>query len=162
MHLNTLPTLSVANREIAMNSFAVLQRRNLRPKFKHSALQEPRYSIYGGFIWPMGSPLRRNPTSRHEVSPPLRTAELTTEIATSASQEDGFDWCAHWWPILPVCCLDKERPQGIMVLGVRYVVWWDKVGQDWRVFADQCPHRLAPLSEGRILPNGELMCSYHG
>jgi len=28
---------------------------------------------------------------------------------------------------------------------------------------DQCPHRLAPLSEGRILPNtGDIECPYHG
>lgn len=33
----------------------------------------------------------------------------------------------------------------------------------WRVFEDRCPHRLAPLSEGRIEPSdGTLMCSYHG
>lgn len=33
----------------------------------------------------------------------------------------------------------------------------------WSVFEDRCPHRLAPLSEGRIEPStGHLMCSYHG
>jgi phenylpropionate dioxygenase-like ring-hydroxylating dioxygenase large terminal subunit len=31
------------------------------------------------------------------------------------------------------------------------------------VFLDQCPHRLAPLSEGRVdEKTGNLMCSYHG
>ncbi|KAF6258852.1 hypothetical protein COO60DRAFT_1074951 [Scenedesmus sp. NREL 46B-D3] len=30
-------------------------------------------------------------------------------------------------------------------------------------FEDRCPHRLAPLSEGRLEPStGHLMCSYHG
>ncbi len=32
----------------------------------------------------------------------------------------------------------------------------------WRVFADKCPHRLVPLSEGRIESDGSLLCSYHG
>lgn len=33
----------------------------------------------------------------------------------------------------------------------------------WRVFADVCPHRLAPLSEGRVEPEtGCLQCAYHG
>jgi hypothetical protein len=33
----------------------------------------------------------------------------------------------------------------------------------WVVFEDRCPHRLAPLSEGRLEPStGQLMCSYHG
>lgn len=33
----------------------------------------------------------------------------------------------------------------------------------WLVFEDACPHRLAPLSEGRINPaTGDLQCAYHG
>jgi phenylpropionate dioxygenase-like ring-hydroxylating dioxygenase large terminal subunit len=35
-------------------------------------------------------------------------------------------------------------------------------GGSWRVFADVCPHRLVPLSEGRITPAGLLECPYHG
>eukprot|EP00882_Tetradesmus_deserticola_P025386 GHRQ01027880.1.p1 GENE.GHRQ01027880.1~~GHRQ01027880.1.p1 ORF type:complete len:320 (+),score=26.48 GHRQ01027880.1:99-1058(+) len=36
-------------------------------------------------------------------------------------------------------------------------------GTSWVVFEDRCPHRLAPLSEGRLEPaTGHLMCSYHG
>ncbi|GLC67059.1 hypothetical protein PLESTF_000510600 [Pleodorina starrii] len=36
-------------------------------------------------------------------------------------------------------------------------------GGAWRVFADRCPHRLVPLSEGRIEPDdGTLSCAYHG
>ena len=32
-----------------------------------------------------------------------------------------------------------------------------------RCFEDRCPHRLAPLSEGRIEPSdGTLFCNYHG
>jgi len=31
----------------------------------------------------------------------------------------------------------------------------------WRCFLDQCPHRLVPLSEGRIDEGGRLQCSYH-
>lgn len=35
--------------------------------------------------------------------------------------------------------------------------------RSWVVFEDRCPHRLAPLSEGRLEPStGQLMCSYHG
>jgi phenylpropionate dioxygenase-like ring-hydroxylating dioxygenase large terminal subunit len=29
-------------------------------------------------------------------------------------------------------------------------------------FADSCPHRFAPLSLGKVLPNGNLQCGYHG
>ncbi|MFS8008084.1 putative pheophorbide a oxygenase [Helianthus anomalus] len=43
-----------------------------------------------------------------------------------------------------------------------FVVWWDKNENEWKVFDDRCPHRLAPLSEGRIDQWGRLQCVYHG
>ncbi|KAF6251516.1 hypothetical protein COO60DRAFT_608956 [Scenedesmus sp. NREL 46B-D3] len=42
-------------------------------------------------------------------------------------------------------------------------VWWDRTAGQWRAFQDRCPHRLAPLSEGRIDDStGHLYCNYHG
>ncbi len=44
------------------------------------------------------------------------------------------------------------------------VVWnADSKGADsgWRCMQDICPHRLAPLSEGRV-EGGQLHCAYHG
>lgn len=41
------------------------------------------------------------------------------------------------------------------------VIWCDKRGE-WHAFHDACPHRLVPLSDGRITPSGELECPYHG
>jgi phenylpropionate dioxygenase-like ring-hydroxylating dioxygenase large terminal subunit len=46
-------------------------------------------------------------------------------------------------------------------LGTR-VVFWKGVGvQEWFAAVDECPHRLAPLSEGRVVDGG-LECPYHG
>ncbi|KAK1411186.1 hypothetical protein QVD17_37732 [Tagetes erecta] len=47
-------------------------------------------------------------------------------------------------------------------MGLDVVVWWDKNDNNWKVFDDKCPHRLAPLSEGRIDQWGRLQCVYHG
>jgi pheophorbide a oxygenase len=47
----------------------------------------------------------------------------------------------------------------VTMLGHTYVVWFDPKGESWRVMEDRCPHRLAPLSEGRIDADGTLMCS---
>jgi len=44
---------------------------------------------------------------------------------------------------------------------MRLVAFKDKAG-DWVVLEDVCPHRLAPLSDGRLTEERELMCSYHG
>ena len=40
-------------------------------------------------------------------------------------------------------------------------MWLDVTTNKWNVFEDACPHRLAPLSEGRIEPDGTLLCTYH-
>ncbi|KAJ0852889.1 putative pheophorbide a oxygenase [Helianthus annuus] len=55
-----------------------------------------------------------------------------------------------------------RAPCGKKVMGLDVVVWWDKNENEWRVFDDRCPHRLAPLSEGRIDQWGRLQCVYHG
>lgn len=41
------------------------------------------------------------------------------------------------------------------------MIWCDGQGQ-WRAFSDVCPHRLVPLSDGRVTPEGQLECAYHG
>eukprot|EP00850_Spirogloea_muscicola_P010411 SM000061S19238 [mRNA] locus=s61:362622:364656:+ [translate_table: standard] len=57
--------------------------------------------------------------------------------------------------------MDPRRPHPVTVVGRSLVLWRDAAGE-WRCFADQCPHRLVPLSEGRIDDAGRLQCSYHG
>ncbi|XP_076892803.1 protochlorophyllide-dependent translocon component 52, chloroplastic-like [Bidens hawaiensis] len=80
----------------------------------------------------------------------------------SYDQDENFDWFSHWYALMPVCDLDKRAPRGMKVLGLDVVVWWDKNLNTWKVFEDRCPHRLAPLSEGRIDQWGRLQCVYHG
>uniref|UniRef100_A0A2N9J6J6 Rieske domain-containing protein n=1 Tax=Fagus sylvatica TaxID=28930 RepID=A0A2N9J6J6_FAGSY len=78
------------------------------------------------------------------------------------SQDEKFDWYSQWYPLMPVCDLDKRKPHAKKVLGLDVVVWWDRNESAWKVFDDSCPHRLAPLSEGRIDQWGRLQCVYHG
>jgi phenylpropionate dioxygenase-like ring-hydroxylating dioxygenase large terminal subunit len=76
---------------------------------------------------------------------------------------EAFDFLAHWYPIAPVEDLDPERPMPIILLGQRLVVWRSRQTDTYQVFKDYCPHRLAPLSEGRVDEQTDrLMCSYHG
>ncbi|KAI7755663.1 hypothetical protein M8C21_031742 [Ambrosia artemisiifolia] len=105
-------------------------------------------------------------TKFNVISPSVPTEaaappEEETETG-SLDQEEKFDWFSHWYPLMPVCDLDKRAPRGMKVLGLDVVVWWDKNQNEWRVFDDRCPHRLAPLSEGRIDQWGRLQCVYHG
>lgn len=75
----------------------------------------------------------------------------------------AFNFFQHWYPISPIKDLDPERPTPIILLGRRVVVWKPRFSDQYSVFLDHCPHRLAPLSEGRVdEKTGNLMCSYHG
>jgi phenylpropionate dioxygenase-like ring-hydroxylating dioxygenase large terminal subunit len=77
--------------------------------------------------------------------------------------ENEFNFFQHWYPLTPVEDLDPERPTPVTLLGMRLVIWKPRNSQHYRVFLDQCPHRLAPLSEGKVdEKTGNLMCSYHG
>jgi pheophorbide a oxygenase len=67
---------------------------------------------------------------------------------------------AYRYPALVLQDAKLDRPHATTILGKKLVLWADKTG-DWHAFHDQCPHRLAALSEGRI-EDGELACSYHG
>ncbi|CAK9012848.1 Protochlorophyllide-dependent translocon component 52 [Durusdinium trenchii] len=74
----------------------------------------------------------------------------------------------HWFPIASTLELDPQRPTPVRLDGVDLVVWQvpgeeDAEDEGWRVMSDACPHRLAPLSEGRIEPTTKcLQCAYHG
>lgn len=74
-----------------------------------------------------------------------------------------FNFFQHWYPLSPIEDLDPNQPTAVTLLGLRLVIWKPKSSETYRVFLDRCPHRLAPLSEGRVDDKtGNLMCSYHG
>ena len=76
--------------------------------------------------------------------------------------QSEFNFFHQWYPVSPVEDIDPKKPTAVTVLGIRLVIWKPKTS-DYQVFIDKCPHRLAPLSEGRVdEKTGNLMCSYHG
>ncbi|KAE9601179.1 putative pheophorbide a oxygenase [Lupinus albus] len=93
------------------------------------------------------------------LTEPSKTPETEPE---DESKGEKFDWYSQWYPLMPLCDLDKRKPHAKKVLGIDVVVWWDRNEGAWQVFDDACPHRLAPLSEGRIDQWGRLQCVYHG
>ena len=75
-------------------------------------------------------------------------------------QQETFQWTKQWYPVAVIEFLNPSRPHGIQLLGKELVLWRDGSGK-WRCFEDFCPHRLAPLSEGRVESDGTLLCAYH-
>ena len=87
-------------------------------------------------------------------------SESLTRPASAPEAADSFSWTQQWYPVAVSDFLDVERPHAIQVLGKHLVLWRD-ASQTWRCFEDACPHRLAPLSEGRVEADGTLLCAYH-
>jgi len=103
-------------------------------------------------------------------TPPMTTTQPTIAQSPTPPQTlpaggddpDRFDVREAWYPLHYVDDLDKTRPTRFTLLGQDVAIWWEPLTQTWRVFADRCPHRLAPLSEGRVNEAGQLECPYHG
>ncbi|KAM1340986.1 hypothetical protein ACFX2F_005492 [Malus domestica] len=142
------------------------------PQFptKFDESQPKKLTISGFNPYPTSSfsPLKGTASSAFKTFTAVQSS-VSTEPANppdpsleNPTQEEKFDWYAQWYPLMPVCDLDKRVPHGKKVLGIDVVVWWDRNESAWKVFDDACPHRLAPLSEGRIDQWGRLQCVYHG
>eukprot|EP00775_Hariotina_reticulata_P009176 gene9176-9342_t len=94
----------------------------------------------------------------------LLPPQESTAVDPAPNQRSGpeFNWYKQWYPVAIVDQLDPAVPNPVQLLGMDLVLWRDKT-QQWRAFKDCCPHRLAPLSEGRIDDRtGNLFCNYHG
>jgi len=67
---------------------------------------------------------------------------------------------AHFHPVMRSSRL-RRGPVQALVGGTAYALWRDGMGTP-RALLDRCPHRHAPLSRGRVRPDGRLACGYHG
>ena len=65
-----------------------------------------------------------------------------------------------WLPVGSVSSMSNTSPNSIKIVNKDWVVW---KGEKWNVQRDVCPHRKAPLSQGRIDPQTKCIeCPYHG
>nr|GMD25431.1 pheophorbide A oxygenase, chloroplastic [Ipomoea batatas] len=96
---------------------------------------------------------------------PILGSDERDEVVSQMGEDDSsskFNWRDHWYPVSLVEDLDPALPTPFQLLNREIVLWFDKSSSQWVAMDDKCPHRLAPLSEGRLDENGHLQCSYHG
>lgn len=66
----------------------------------------------------------------------------------------------HWYPACQSSDLGA-KPVATELMETPIVVFRDRHGAP-HALVDRCPHRNAPLSLGRVDPDGSLRCGYHG
>jgi len=79
-------------------------------------------------------------------------------LLTNTTQELG-----HCWHVVATTDELGDEPLGVLLLGEPWVVV--RLDGIVRAFVDRCPHRLAPMSAGAVVPGehgAELQCGYHG
>ena len=97
--------------------------------------------------------------SRAPTAQPKATQSRAAALST-AHPADMFP--RTWVPLASTWELDPDRPTPVRFLEQQYVAFRDNDGE-WHVMDDACPHRLAPLSEGRVDREANtLECAYHG
>jgi phenylpropionate dioxygenase-like ring-hydroxylating dioxygenase large terminal subunit len=93
---------------------------------------------------------------------PVQSPSIPATVPASDLERWREHWQRRWYPVAALHDLDPARPSRFTLLGSDLVLWYDRAADQWRAFADVCPHRLVPLSEGRLNEKGELECPYHG
>jgi phenylpropionate dioxygenase-like ring-hydroxylating dioxygenase large terminal subunit len=122
--------------------------------------------VLHGVHWPhqrVSSPVRGLKAAGAVAYSHEPSLQQVNGVTTSKTEHKSvFQWSKHWYPVGVADSLDSGRPHAIQLLGRHLVLWFDAAEQQWRVFDDACPHRFAPLSEGRIEKDSSLQCAYHG
>lgn len=88
--------------------------------------------------------------------------ERETYDTTSENENRKFIWSNQWYPVRPISYLEdiENKPIPFRILGRNLVVW--KGNSTWSVMEDECPHRKAPLSTGKVVDGCNIMCRFHG
>lgn len=157
----------VARVAIVVQSFTTLHPINLRrltPPSSASFSKKPNLHLHRN-----GAPRRATTRS---ITSDTGINDTATNIGDAGDNQEVFVWSKQWYPILPLSYLQgkdiENKPYPFQLLGRNLVAWktdgdgTDDTGSTWSVMIDECPHRKAPLSTGKVVGGCNLMCRFHG
>lgn len=125
---------------------------------------------------PLGARLRAPVTGPSRRARTILSSDSTAAAADAASklaeEAPPGPQLGAWMPLGSASCLTGINPAQVRLCGLDVAVWHKPlpkgakrgaVATEFSAFVDACPHRLAPLSQGRVDPDtGCLECPYHG
>lgn len=131
--------------------------------------------LRGPFPFP---PLAAAPSSPSSSAAAFADAAAATDSASIDDDADDDDpypggpRLGAWLPLGSASSLTGITPVRIRLCGLDLAVWHrplpegakrGEAAEEWSAMIDACPHRLAPLSQGRVDPDsGCIECPYHG
>jgi len=102
-------------------------------------------------------------------APTLTSSSSSSASSSTSSKLEKFRWEDQWYPVSWARDVPVKKPLKVTVFDVDYVItrMEDSTNDDTLIGAmlDECPHKKASLSEGRILDKTEncyFQCAYHG
>ena len=114
-------------------------------------------------------------TVRYTQSRPksIRMVDTTSAIpkqdirSESSQAEEKFTWTEQWYPVSFEVDINPEIPFSFTLFDQPLVLFRNNTKTNtYSVIHDECSHRLAPLSEGRLVNQSddkvEIECAYHG
>lgn len=113
-------------------------------------------------------PAARNASSSSRLAETRRADDEEAGASAKESSAGDYDWKRQWYPVGTLSSFEKRaslrEPIEVTLLGESLVVWAEpgKTQTVWSCSKNLCPHRLAPMSEGRVRDDGRIECSYHG
>ena len=111
----------------------------------------------GGFPTPAVRAISRTPVvTMHEPSSTAKQVEANPNA-----------WLNLWFPVMFSSDVPSDGLVSATIFERPLVLFRDRNSSAVQCLADQCPHRLAPLSDGRLAVDEEtgttrVECSYHG
>jgi phenylpropionate dioxygenase-like ring-hydroxylating dioxygenase large terminal subunit len=120
-----------------------------------------------GFTMPAADMLPRKARAPSRVTM-YDPAEPTTATASAQLAEANPDaWLNLWFPVMFASGVPGDGLVAATVFERPLVLFRDRNTSAVQCLADQCPHRLAPLSDGRLVVDDDtgttrVECSYHG
>ena len=84
-----------------------------------------------------------------------------SDVVSSNNFQKSTAQLGAWIPVGSASALAPLSPTMVTIMNQEFAVWQNELTKEWSVLLDECPHRLAPLSQGRINPSsGCIECPY--